>query len=179
MNGRGGHSERKKQADFDQLKRLKLDKIDLMTERCKNCHEVFTSETLANIHVRQNSCLRTISRKRGPMKNVNCEICSETFPSRLEYTQHNLKYHTDKTYECIDCFQGNEYLYYLLCQCVFATSLQYNDNITMDKRKIRKILIRLGFKRKSDWQRHRRELHQPNKFSCCECEFSAARQFSI
>ena len=100
----------KKQDDFNQLKRAKLEKIDLFTHKCKFCNKIFSTETEANIHVRRSKCRPKEYRKRGPIKNCHCDDCNKTFSSREAYYSHYRRVHSvAETYECPYCSKVFKY----------------------------------------------------------------------
>ena len=132
--------------DFEQMRNSKLIKIDLFSEKCRVCKKVFTSETLANKHVKRSSCHKVKTKTKQPSKNVYCELCSESFTTRRKFKEHNYKNHTPKIYECTDCNKS--------------------------------------FKRRYDWQRHKREKHEVDdtkvsKYNCDLCNFITTRKNSL
>ena len=133
----------KNQADFMQLRNAKIEKIDLFTERCKECQEVFTSVTKADKHVRRISCKSEEGDRHGPLKTTVCDICNLKFATRRKFLNHNLQQHKDKDIECVDCH-------------VF-------------------------FKRRGDWQRHKKDQHgeTPKIVECPYCSFSSTRDIFI
>ena len=139
---RGPYSMETEQSDFEQLRKIKLEKINLNTERCKDCKALFTSVTLADKHVRRSTCHVTKFKSTGPQKNVFCEICNEDFATRREYSLHYEQHNPNDTFVCPEPDCG------------------------------------IGFKRKRDWQRHKREQHGSNQMSCTECDYLTARKFS-
>ena len=100
---KGPFSTEKNNNDFEMLRNAKLIKIDLFTEKCRVCEQIFSSETLANKHVRKSSCFKVNTKNKQPMKDVFCESCSESFSSRRKLKEHDFLHHTSKKYECTEC----------------------------------------------------------------------------
>ena len=127
---KGPYSMEKEQINYDQIKRTKMVKIDMFSEKCKLCQKVFTSVTEIDIHVRRQSCEKIDSEKKKQTQVTSCNECNQEFESCDKFRMHYELEHLEKSWECPHCSKW--------------------------------------FKRKRDWQRHKRESHEPDakKFNC-------------